>query len=120
MILAVLGLAIGVLVGFLLPIDLPASYTPYMSIALLAALDSVFGGLRAEMEHKFDRHIFISGFFGNVLIATFLAYFGDRVGIPLYYAAIFTFGIRMFQNFAIIRRIILKKFEEKYQRIDNK
>lgn len=114
MILAVLGLALGILLGFILPVNLPASYTPYMSVALLAALDSVFGGLRAELEHKFDRHIFISGFFGNVVISAFLAYFGDRVGIPLYYAAIFTFGTRMFQNFAIIRRIILKRFEEKY------
>ena len=116
MILAVLGLAFGIMIGFLLPIDLPASYTSYMSIALLASLDSVFGGMRAEMEDKFDTHIFISGFFGNVLIATFLAYFGDRVGIPLYYAAIFTFGTRMFQNFAIIRRIFLKRLEEKYHR----
>ncbi|MBF7097134.1 small basic family protein [Alkalibacter sp. M17DMB] len=116
MILAILGLALGVFLGFIIPVDLPSSYTSYMSIALLAALDSVFGGVRAELENKFDSHIFISGFFGNIIIATFLAYFGDRVGIPLYYAAIFTFGTRMFQNFAIIRRIILKKIEEKYNR----
>ncbi|WP_332310680.1 small basic family protein [Alkalibacter mobilis] len=114
--LAILGLALGVFLGFIIPVDLPSSYTSYMSIALLAALDSVFGGVRAELENKFDSHIFISGFFGNIIIATFLAYFGDRVGIPLYYAAIFTFGTRMFQNFAIIRRIILKKIEEKYNR----
>ncbi len=114
MILAFAGLALGIFLGFVLPLDLPSSYTSYMSIALLASLDSVFGGIRAEMEGHFDSHIFISGFFGNVTIATFLAYFGDRVGIPLYYAAIFTFGTRLFQNFAIIRRIFLNKIEQKY------
>ncbi|MPW25186.1 DUF1290 domain-containing protein [Alkalibaculum sp. M08DMB] len=115
MLIPLLGLIIGVMLGFVLPIDLPTSYTSYMSVALLAALDSVFGGVRADLEHKFDSHIFISGFFGNTLIAAFLAYLGDRLGIPLYYAAIFTFGTRLFQNFAIIRRIALNKLQEKYK-----
>ncbi|MFZ7120423.1 MAG: small basic family protein [Eubacteriaceae bacterium] len=113
MVLPLLGLLIGVMLGFVIPIDLPTSYTSYMSIALLAALDSVFGGIRADFEGNFNSHIFISGFFGNAIIAAFLAYLGDRLGIPLYYAAIFTFGTRLFQNFAIIRRIVLKKLEEK-------
>lgn len=115
MLLPLLGLLFGILLGFILPIDLPTTYSSYMSIALLAALDSVFGGIRADLEHKFHTHIFVSGFFGNTLIAAFLAYFGDRLGIPLYYAAIFTFGTRLFQNFAIIRRIILSKLEDKYK-----
>lgn len=115
MLLPMLGLFVGVLLGFVLPIDLPTSYTSYMSVALLAALDSVFGGFRADLEHHFDTNIFLSGFFGNTLIAAFLAYFGDRLGIPLYYAAIFTFGTRLFQNFAIIRRIIIKRIQERYK-----
>lgn len=113
MFLPILGLFIGVLIGFIVPFDLPTTYASYMSVALLAALDSVFGGIRAELENHFDSGIFISGFFGNAIIAAFLAYLGDRLGIPLYYAAIFTFGTRLFQNFAIIRRIIIKKSQEK-------
>lgn len=109
----IMGLLFGVIIGFVVPLDLPTSYTSYMSVALLASLDSVFGGLRADMEDKFDTSIFISGFFGNTLIAAFLAYMGDRLGIPLYYAAIFTFGTRLFQNFAIIRRIGIKRLEER-------
>ncbi|NTW71281.1 MAG: small basic family protein [Eubacteriaceae bacterium] len=116
MLLPIMGLAIGLFLGFILPVDLPSSYSAYMSIALLAALDSVFGGIRADMEEKFDANIFISGFFGNILIATFLAYFGDRLGIPLYYAAIFTFGTRLFNNFALIRRMFLNKLEQKYHK----
>ncbi|MFZ7134017.1 MAG: small basic family protein [Eubacteriales bacterium] len=115
MLLPFLGLLFGIILGFVLPINLPTTYTSYMSIALLAALDSVFGGIRADLENKFDTNIFVSGFFGNTLIAAFLAYFGDRLGIPLYYAAIFTFGTRLFQNFAIIRRIIIYNIQEKYK-----
>lgn len=108
-ILAFLGIIIGVLIGIYLPITYSASYSLYVSVAILACLDSVFGGLRATLEKKFNTDIFISGFFGNAILAAFLAYVGDRLGVPLYYAAIFAFGGRLFQNFAIIRRYIFSK-----------
>lgn len=108
-ILAFVGILIGVLIGIYLPITYSASYSLYVSVAILACLDSVFGGIRAALEKKFNTEIFISGFFGNAILAAFLAYVGDRLGVPLYYAAIFAFGGRLFQNFAIIRRLIFRK-----------
>ena len=113
MMLPLFGLAFGILIGFIIPFNIPAIYSSYMSIAVLAALDSVFGGIRANLENNFDSNVFISGFFGNAILAAFLAYIGDRLGIPLYYAAIFAFGTRLFQNFAIIRRYFIKKIEKK-------
>lgn len=113
MLLPILGLILGVVLGLALPFTTPMIYSSYMSIAVLAALDSVFGGIRASLEQTFDTNIFISGFFGNAILAAFLAYVGDRLGIPLYYAAIFAFGTRLFQNFAIIRRYLLKKITKK-------
>lgn len=107
--LAFLGILIGAVIGIYLPITYSASYSLYVSVAILACLDSVFGGIRATLEKKFNTKIFISGFFGNAVLAAFLAYVGDRLGVPLYYAAIFTFGGRLFQNFAIIRRLIFRK-----------
>lgn len=111
MIIAIIGLIIGVLLGLYLPWTYPASFSLYVSVAILAALDSVFGALRANMENKFNTDIFISGFFGNAILAAILAYIGDRIGVPLYYAAIFAFGNRLFQNFAFIRRYIIEKFK---------
>jgi len=113
MILPVIGLVLGIIIGFIIPFNVPLIYSSYMSIAVLAALDSVFGGIRSSMEEKFDSNIFISGFFGNAILAAFLAYVGDRLGVPLYYAAIFAFGTRLFQNFAIIRRHLLKRIIKK-------
>ncbi|WP_352418556.1 small basic family protein [Proteiniborus sp.] len=109
--LALIGIIIGVLIGIYLPITYSASYSLYVSVAILACLDSVFGGLRATLEKTFNTEIFISGFFGNAILAAFLAYVGDRLGVPLYYAAIFAFGGRLFQNFAIIRRLLFRKKE---------
>ncbi len=113
MILPLIGLVLGIIIGFIIPFNVPLIYSSYMSIAVLAALDSVFGGIRSSMEEKFDSNIFISGFFGNAILAAFLAYVGDRLGVPLYYAAIFAFGTRLFQNFAIIRRHLLKRIIKK-------
>ncbi|MCT4621338.1 MAG: small basic family protein [Marinisporobacter sp.] len=113
MLIAMIGLIIGVFLGFYLPITYPTSYSLYMSVAILAALDTVFGGLRAYMEEKFNVTIFITGFFGNAILAGLLAYIGDRLGVPLYYAAIFTFGGRLFNNFALLRRHFIKKIGQK-------
>ncbi|KXG75012.1 hypothetical protein AN619_19820 [Thermotalea metallivorans] len=113
MVIILIGLLIGVLLGMYLPITYPTSYSLYMSVAILAALDSVFGAIRAHMEKKFNTAIFVSGFFGNAVLAGILAYIGDRLGVPLYYAAIFAFGDRLFQNFAIIRRHLLEGFMKK-------
>ena len=112
MFFALIGILIGAVIGFLLPYAYNAAYSLYISVAILACLDSVFGGVRSNLENSFNTRIFISGFFGNAILAAFLAYIGDRLGVPLYYAAIFTFGGRIFDNFAKIRRLLLFKGKE--------
>lgn len=109
MILPIIGLMIGLFIGTLLPISVPMEYAKYLSIALLASLDSVFGGLRAGAERKFDNLVFMTGFFTNALLAALLVYVGERIGIDLYYVALLAFGLRVFQNLAIIRRYFLKR-----------
>ena len=51
--------------------------------------------------------IFISGFITNTLVAVALTFVGDRLGIDLYLVALFAFGLRIFQNVALIRRHFL-------------
>jgi len=112
--LPILGLIIGILVGvFFIPVNIPQQYSIYMAVAILASLDSVFGGVASNVQGKFDMKIFLSGFFGNALLAAILAYIGDQLGLQLYLAAIFAFGNRIFLNFAIIRRYMLNKLAKK-------
>ena len=110
MILAIVGLFLGILLGSICPLSIPVDYAKLFSVALLASIDSVFGGYRAVLEEKFDNTIFISGFFINALLAAFLVYVGDHLGIDLYYVALLAFGLRIFQNLAIIRRYFFKKY----------
>jgi len=101
------GFIVGIVVGVLSPYTLPIFYARYLSIAVLAALDTAFGGLRASLEGTYDNGVFISGFFTNVLLAAGLVYLGDRIGVDnLYLAGVAAMGIRMFQNLGIIRRAL--------------
>ena len=108
MIWAILGLSLGVIVGGYIPFTYPSSYSLYISIALLAAFDSVCGAVRASMENKYDNTLFISGFFTNAILAAMISYIGDKLGVPFYYAPLLVFGGRLFDNLAIIRRHIFK------------
>ncbi|MEI6601925.1 MAG: small basic family protein [Clostridia bacterium] len=112
--LPILGLILGVIIGiFFIPFNISPVYSIYVAVGILAALDSIFGAFSARLQNKFDLKIFISGFFGNAIIAAGLAYVGDQLGMPLYLAAIFAFGNRLFLNFALIRRILLSNMSKK-------
>ncbi|NLM72850.1 MAG: small basic family protein [Clostridiaceae bacterium] len=103
-----LGLIAGLIIGIFIPYHIPPEYSNYAAVAILAALDSVLGGLRSSLEGKFNIKIFLTGFFGNSLLAALLAYIGDKLGIQIHLAAVFAFGNRIFINFGNIRRRVLK------------
>ena len=102
----------GAPLGGVLSAAIPVEYTRYTAIAILAAVDSVLGALRADVEGEYDNLIFVSGFLINSMLAVLLTVLGDRLGIELEYAAIVAFGVRMFTNLAIIRRRLLVNVRE--------
>ncbi|KQL54714.1 small basic protein [Heyndrickxia shackletonii] len=114
--LPVLGLIIGIALGLLSNIQIPDEYANYLSIAILAGLDTLFGGIRAFLQNTYDSKVFVSGFFFNIILAASLAFLGVHLGVDLYLAAVFAFGVRLFQNIAVIRRIILTKWSAKSEK----
>lgn len=114
-----IGLTIGVVVAMLLPITIPAAYSPYVAIALLGALDSAFGGITAMMRGRFQLNIFLSGFFGNALLAGIITFVGKQLDLDLFLAAVVVFGTRIFQNFADMRRYLLT-YKRKTDKIEHK
>jgi small basic protein len=104
--IAALGLVIGVLLGFFLQPDVPFWLQPYLPIAVVAALDAVFGALRAFLDGIFDDKVFVVSFVSNVLIAALIVYLGDQLGVggQLSTGVIVVLGIRIFSNVAAIRR----------------
>ncbi len=107
MLIPLAGLLVGVLLGLVLNLNVSFELTRYSAVAILAALDSVLGAVRAELDGVFDNRIFISGFVVNATVAVLLTFIGDRLGLDLYLVALITFGLRIFQNVALIRRHFL-------------
>jgi len=87
----------------------PVPVTEYLPLALLAAMDAVFGGIRAGLDRKFRSDVFISGFFMNMALAVLLGFIGDQIGVELYLAAVVTLGGRVFLNLSMIRRQVLER-----------
>jgi len=98
------GLLVGVLAGLVLNVSVSYELSRYTAVAILAALDSVVGAVRAELDGTYDNRIFISGFLTNAIVAVLLTFIGDRLSLDLYLVALITFGFRIFNNVALIRR----------------
>ena len=110
-----IGCILGAIIGMNVPI-ISYTYSSYLAIAIIAALDSVFGGITSVINKNFDLKIFITGFFGNAILAILLTILGQKLNVDIYLAAIVVFVGRMFINLAIIRRYYVDKWLDKFEK----
>lgn len=113
----ILGCVLGAIIGINAPM-ISYTYSSYLAIAVIAALDTVFGGIASVVNKKFDIKIFITGFFGNAILAILLTMLGEKLNVDIYLAAIVVFVWRMFINLAIIRRYYVEKWSNKFSKKD--
>jgi len=109
-VIAALGLLVGIVLGLLLDPTVPPWLQPYLPIAVVAALDAVFGGLRALLDGLFDERVFVVSFLSNVVVAGLIVFLGDQLGVgnQLSTGVVVVLGIRIFSNVAAIRRHVFK------------
>jgi small basic protein len=107
-VIAVGGLVLGIVLGFIVKPVVPDELQPYLPIAVVAALDAVFGGLRARLGGIFDDKVFVISFLSNVVVAALIVFVGDQLGVgaQLSTGVVVVLGIRIFSNVAAIRRLI--------------
>lgn len=115
----IIGCVLGVILGINAPI-ISYTYSSYLAIAVIAALDSVFGGITSVLKGNFDMKIFISGFFCNAILSILLTYLGQKLNVDIYLAAIVVFVGRMFTNLTIIRRYYVEKWSAKFKDLKKK
>ena len=117
-----ISILIGCILGAIVGINIPTisyTYSNYLAIAIIAALDSVFGGITGILKKEFDIKVFISGFFCNSILSILLTFLGSKLNVDIYLAAIVVFVGRMFLNLAIIRRYYVDKWSNMLKK-DNK
>ena len=105
-----LGLLLGVLLGVFLDPTVPQFLQPYLPIAIVAAMDALFGAFRAYLDGNFTDRVFVVSFISNVLIAAAIVYVGDQIGVgsQLSTGVVVVLGIRIFTNAAAIRRHLFR------------
>ena len=108
--IAVIGLVLGVFAGLFFQPEVPVGLQPYLPIAVVAALDALFGGLRALLDGIFTDRVFIVSFLSNVVVAGLIVFLGDQLGVgaQLSTGVVVVLGIRIFSNAAAIRRHLFK------------
>jgi small basic protein len=108
--IAVLALIAGVVLGIVFHPTVPPGLAPYLPIAVVAALDAVFGGVRAKLDGIFDDKQFVVSFVSNVLVAGLIVYLGDQLGVggQLSTGVVVVLGVRIFGNVAAIRRHLFR------------
>lgn len=106
--IALIGLILGIVLGLIVQPTIPPELAPYLPIAVVAALDAVFGGARAMLDGIFDDRVFVVSFIGNVLVAALIVFLGDQLGVgaQLSTGVVVVFAIRIFANAAAIRRLL--------------
>lgn len=102
----IIGLLIGLAIGLVLDPSVPIWMQPYLPIAVIAALDAVFGAVRAVLDGIFDDKVFVISFLSNVVVAAFIVFIGDQLGVgsQLSTGVVVVLGVRIFSNVASIRR----------------
>lgn len=111
MLLLALALLLGIAVGLFTNVSVPVWMLTYLGVAVLAAIDACLGGVKASLEQTFDDHIFVSGFLTNTLMAGFIVFVGDRIGVrELYLAPVVAFGLRVFDNLGTVRRLLFRRW----------
>jgi small basic protein len=96
------------------------TYSNYLAIAIIAALDTVFGGVRSIIKKNFDLKIFLTGFFGNAVLSILLTMLGEKINVDIYLAAIIVFVGRMFTNLGIIRGYYIEKISNAIENAKDK
>ncbi len=114
----VIGCILGAIVGINVP-TISYSYSSYLAIAIIAALDSVFGGIAGTLKGEFNFKVFISGFFCNSILSIILTFLGNKLNVDIYLAAIVVFVGRMFINLTIIRKYYIDKWSKKIEKYKN-
>lgn len=113
MLLIIFGLALGLVIGTFLQIDIPPELTRYTAVAIIGMLDSLFGAIRASIEKKYSLTVFLSGLAFNMIIAVLITFIGDKLNLDLYLAILVAFTIRILANIGIIRTTTFGKILHK-------
>ncbi len=116
MIIIIAAVILGICSAIAFDLYIPPSLSTYAAIVIIAVIDSLMEAYKSLLRDKFSALVFVTGFFGNSILAALMVFFGKKIDLDLYYAVIIVFTMRIFSNFSFIRRYYLKKIKKKLRK----
>ncbi len=116
MIIILLSALVGVLCAIAFDLYASLEFSAYLSVLIIAAIDSVMGAYKSFLSDEWDVLVFGTGFFGNSILSALMVFLGHKIGLDLYYAVIIVFTYRIFTNFSFVRREWIKKIDKKLKK----
>lgn len=104
MLFVLLGIIVGVLIGTLSKFGLyiDSTYSIYMLLLILAIINSIFTLITKKNIENFKISYCFIYIFIDIIIAVGIGFLSDKLGLPLYLAAIFAFGNNIYKNLSLL------------------
>jgi small basic protein len=104
------GVVLGVIGGLYLNVEYNPEYIVYISLAILAMINTIFNILSENLKSETKILKSVLYLFSDLLFALFLGYIGERLGLPIYLAAVFAFGNNIYKNMKIMLDFVIAKY----------
>ncbi len=112
MIYVVTGVILGLLVGLNLNLVYSPEYAVYISIAVLAILNTIFNLLNLNTKGELTVVKSLTYLSTDLIFGLLLAYVGEQLGLPIYLAAVFAFGNSIYQNMRALVNFMVEKYNK--------
>lgn len=112
MIYVAAGLILGIVAGLNINIIYNPDYLVYISLSILAILNTIFNMLHENKTGELTSLKSIALLLTDLIFALFLGYVGEQLGLPIYLAAVFAFGNNIYKKLRILVNISLENFNK--------
>ena len=108
----VAGIILGIIAGLNLNITYSSDYAVYISLAVLAIVNTIFNMLNENLRGELTLVKSIVFLSGDLIFGLLLGYVGEQLGLPIYLAAVFAFGNNIYKNIGYLTSYILEKYNK--------
>ena len=113
MLYTLFGIIAGVLLGAVIPWDIPVSLSRYTAVIILVVLDCLSSAIRSQIQGDYKTANFVLSLIFYALLVIFFVFLGDKLNIDLYLGVIVVFVFRIVQNASVVKDFYIENFLEK-------
>lgn len=107
-----LGIIVGVVIGFLSPLNISLTNEKLLLILILVSFDVLFSSSNAKLLQQFDYLLFTNEFILNSILSVVLVYLGNIMGLDLFSVVALVLTLKIFYNLSKLTKTIVLKMKK--------